>query len=941
MTTILLTALVLLQDMTLVLGGSSNKTEGPPQCEDGLIIPMWRPSENLSTGDRVARGLVYFIGMVYLFIGVSIVADKFMASIEVITSKEKEITIKRPNGDKQIVVVRVWNETVANLTLMALGSSAPEILLSIIEIYAKNYEAGDLGPGTIVGSAAFNLFMIIGLCVYVIPDGEVRKIKHLRVFFVTATWSVFAYIWLYIILAVISYGVVEVWEGLLTLMFFPATVYSAYFMDKKLYKFAGKRYRMNRRGMIVEHEGDVELGDKSNHVGNDEFKRFEDEENEEIREFEEHRREFIRILRELRKKNPNFEMKQLEALAREEMTNSGPKSRAFYRIQATRKLTGGCNLMKKTAERVQSDTDGVPITTKEEDNGIKLYFDPGHYTVMENVGEFFATVRREGGDLKTIVHVDYKTEDGSANAGSDYVATFGTLTFGPCEVTKSFSVKVIDDDVFEEDEHFYLRISNVRLDTSSGLPSNGETTSNGVTPAGKPAVQIVAPSLATVMILDDDHCGIFNLAEKDIEIVESVGTYDIKVVRWSGARGRVVVPYKCEEGTAKPGKDYSDISGELTFENNETEKFIQIQILEEDSYEKDVLFYVELGEPRQIGGQIPKGSSLTEEEKIALLGLPKLGDVTRVQIRIKESKEFKNTVDKLLQRANASLLVGTSSWKEQFLEALTVSADDDDENGEGESPSCTDYVLHFLTLFWKVLFAFVPPTDLSDGYWCFTVSMLLIGVLTAIIGDCASHFGCTIGLKDAVTAIAFVALGTSIPDRFGGWLCFCVAIIWIGILTAVIGDVASAFGCSVGLKDSITAIAFVALGTSVPDTFASKVAAVQDKYADASIGNVTGSNAVNVFLGIGIAWSIAAVKHAINGRAFIVPPGNLAFSVTLFCTTALCAIAVMLLRRTKRIGGELGGPRGAKIATSCLFVFFWLFYVFMSSLEAYGVIQGF
>lgn len=39
----------------------------------------------------------------------------------------------------------------ANLTLMALGSSAPEILLSIIEIVGNNFEAGDLGPGTIVG----------------------------------------------------------------------------------------------------------------------------------------------------------------------------------------------------------------------------------------------------------------------------------------------------------------------------------------------------------------------------------------------------------------------------------------------------------------------------------------------------------------------------------------------------------------------------------------------------------------------------------------------------------------------------------------------------------------------------------------------------------------------------------------------------------------------
>lgn len=58
------------------------------------------------------------------------------------------------------------------------------------------------------------------------------------------------------------------------------------------------------------------------------------------------------------------------------------------------------------------------------------------------------------------------------------------------------------------------------------------------------------------------------------------------------------------------------------------------------------------------------------------------------------------------------------------------------------------------------------------------------------------------------------------------------------------------------------------------DTFASKVAAIQDKYADASVGNVTGSNAVNVFLGIGIAWSMAAIYHAWHGNVFKVDPGK-------------------------------------------------------------------
>lgn len=44
------------------------------------------------------------------------------------------MTITKPGGLTTITTVRVWNETVSNLTLMALGSSAPEILLSVIEV---------------------------------------------------------------------------------------------------------------------------------------------------------------------------------------------------------------------------------------------------------------------------------------------------------------------------------------------------------------------------------------------------------------------------------------------------------------------------------------------------------------------------------------------------------------------------------------------------------------------------------------------------------------------------------------------------------------------------------------------------------------------------------------------------------------------------------------
>ena len=55
---------------------------------------------------------------------------------------------------------------------------------------------------------------------------------------------------------------------------------------------------------------------------------------------------------------------------------------------------------------------------------------------------------------------------------------------------------------------------------------------------------------------------------------------------------------------------------------------------------------------------------------------------------------------------------------------------------------------------------------IANGYPCFVISIAMIGLCTAVIGDVAGHLGCFIFLKDSVNAIAFVALGTSVP---GTW----------------------------------------------------------------------------------------------------------------------------------------------------------------------------
>lgn len=92
-------------------------------------------------------------------------------------------------------------------------------------------------------------------------------------------------------------------------------------------------------------------------------------------------------------------------------------------------------------------------------------------------------------------------------------------------------------------------------------------------------------------------------------------------------------------------------------------------------------------------------------------------------------------------------------------------------------------------------------------------------------------------------------------------MAFGIALAFIGAVTALVSEFATLFGCAVGLKPAVTAITFVALGTSLPDTFASMQAAKQSASADSAIGNVTGSNSVNVFLGLGLPWLLAAVYN--------------------------------------------------------------------------------
>jgi solute carrier family 8 (sodium/calcium exchanger) len=185
------------------------------------------------------------------------------------------------------------------------------------------------------------------------------------------------------------------------------------------------------------------------------------------------------------------------------------------------------------------------------------------------------------------------------------------------------------------------------------------------------------------------------------------------------------------------------------------------------------------------------------------------------------------------------------SWSGQFKKALILGPSLDSEEGDIDEIDGEEAFFHFWGMGWKLLFATIPP-----------------------------------------------------PKYCNGWAAFTGSLIWIGIVTLVVGEFANLIGCCFMIPQSVTAITIVALGTSLPDTFASVTAARQSKHADSAVGNITGSNSVNVFLGLGLPWTVACIYYLVTeGNDYKVPSDTLGFSVLLFVICSIFCFILLFVRR--------------------------------------------
>ena len=115
-------------------------------------------------------------------------------------------------------------------------------------------------------------------------------------------------------------------------------------------------------------------------------------------------------------------------------------------------------ILQSASNATINNATGTGTIVNDDSNG-KLKFNSPTYSATEDAGSIVVSVARAEGATGTVT-VDYSTSNGTASVGSDYTATSGTLTFNQGEISKSFSIPIISDNVFESDETVNITLSN-------------------------------------------------------------------------------------------------------------------------------------------------------------------------------------------------------------------------------------------------------------------------------------------------------------------------------------------------------------------------------------------------------------------------------------------------------------------------------------------------
>ena len=221
----------------------------------------------------------------------------------------------------------------------------------------------------------------------------------------------------------------------------------------------------------------------------------------------------------------------------------------------------------------------VTVTLEDNDTGPPGTI--GVFSATVTANELFSSVAinvtRTGGSSGP-ASVDFTTQDDTAAAGEDYVATSGTLTWGDFDDnTKSITVNLTDDTVDEPDETFFVLLSNA---TGAALNAAADAT--------------------TVTILDNDLPPVPGTlaVTGPTSVNEAGGSVTYTFSRTGGTDGEVGISYATISDTATAGEDFAAASGTLTWADGDgAAKTVSVTIFDDAVDEPNEAFSMDISNP--------------------------------------------------------------------------------------------------------------------------------------------------------------------------------------------------------------------------------------------------------------------------------------------------------------------------------------------------------
>ncbi len=189
------------------------------------------------------------------------------------------------------------------------------------------------------------------------------------------------------------------------------------------------------------------------------------------------------------------------------------------------------------------------------------------------------------------VTVNYATANDTAQAGSDYTASSGTLIIPPGQSSKLLLLQITGDALDENDEEFFINLTDAANAT-------------------------ISDSQAVCGIGDDDLPPFVNINDASKAEGNSGAQNVAFVVNLSATSGKTVtVDFATIEGIAIANSDYTAASGTLTFNPGETSKGINVSIKGDTDFEPDETFFVSLTNLQNLiaGDTLAQGTIINDD----------------------------------------------------------------------------------------------------------------------------------------------------------------------------------------------------------------------------------------------------------------------------------------------------------------------------------------